>query len=536
MTSIAITVVVTLLLVGGQAAQRQERDASTPPTGTIRGRVSAADTGKPLRRARVDIMSASESALRPVTASTNSSGEFEVRDLAPGFYLVRASRAGYLTTEFGQRRAREGGLPIEIRDGSAERVEIVLPRGAVLAGQILDELGHPYPGVRVDAMDMRYDLGRRQPFPASGATTDDLGQFRISGLSPGSYYVMATSNETWRNEKKESLGYASTYYPGVSADAAQVIVVEPGQQRSGLNMTLAVTRTVRVSGRVLRPSGEPLAGGSVSMMYSYPGSVVMTAGARSTKTGADGTFEFRDVSSAMYMLSSGGASVDVAVGTADVEGLVLAQKTGSTVTGSVITEEGTRPSISASGVRVFLVAPDDDVLPTVRLPAVEGDWSFKLQSLGGNFLFRLRGLPEDWTLAAVRLGEKDITDTPWNVPTGGQNIPGLTIVITQRISRVSGTVVDDSGRPTSSASLIVFPDDRDQWIAGARTIRAIRPDAGGRFTISGLPGGSYRAIAREFVEQGQWEDRTFLESIRDQAQTFLLTDGGTHSLTLTVVR
>ena len=163
-------------------------------------------------------------------------------------------------------------------------------------------------------------------------------------------------------------------------------------------------------------------------------------------------------------------------------------------------------------------------------------YGLALMILGGSFLFRLRGLPEDWTLAAVRLGEKDITDTPWNVPTGGQNIPGLTLVITQRVSRVSGTVVDDRGRPTSSASLPVFPDDREQWIPGARTIRAVRPDAGGRFTIAGLPGGSYRAIAREFVEQGQWEDRTFLESIREQAQTFLLTDGGTHSLTLTVVR
>ena len=76
MTSIVAGVVVTLLLAGGQAAQRQEKEASKPQTGTVRGRVSAADTGKPLRRARVEIMSASESALRPVTASTNSGGEF----------------------------------------------------------------------------------------------------------------------------------------------------------------------------------------------------------------------------------------------------------------------------------------------------------------------------------------------------------------------------------------------------------------------------------------------------------------------------
>jgi hypothetical protein len=153
MTSITAVVLATLLLSGQQAAaQRAEGSGSKPQTGTILGRVSAADTGKPLRRARVEIMSASESALRPVTSSTNSSGDFEVRDLAPGFYIVRASRAGYLATEFGQRRSRESGLQIEIRDGSVERVDIVLPRGAVrpdprrawaaLSGRARRRIGH----------------------------------------------------------------------------------------------------------------------------------------------------------------------------------------------------------------------------------------------------------------------------------------------------------------------------------------------------------------------------------------------------------
>ena len=109
---------------------------------------------------------------------------------------------------------------------------------------------------------MRYDSDRRIPFPAGVSTTDDQGRFRISGLQPGNYYVKASSNETWKTEKKETFGYASTYFPGVGADQAQLIVLGPSQERGDLNFTLAVSHAARVSGRVLRSNGEPLAGGA----------------------------------------------------------------------------------------------------------------------------------------------------------------------------------------------------------------------------------------------------------------------------------
>ena len=91
----------------------------------------------------------------------------------------------------------------------------LLPRGGVLAGTITDELGEPYPGVRVDALALRYQQGRRQPFPVGVATTNDfLGSSGCADLEPGSYYVSASLTETWRTEKGEVYGYALTYFPG----------------------------------------------------------------------------------------------------------------------------------------------------------------------------------------------------------------------------------------------------------------------------------------------------------------------------------
>jgi hypothetical protein len=412
-----------------------------------------------------------------------------------------------------------------------QRIDIALPRPGVLAGVVTDELGEPYPGVRVEALDMRYRQGKRMPFPVASSTTDDIGQFRISGLQPGTYQVVASSNEIWRNEKKETFGYAPTSFPGVAGSPPQMITLASAQSRSDLHIPLRVNRTVRVTGRVLAASARPQPG-QVTLAYSYPGAIVV-AGMRTVKTDQEGVFAFADVPPGVYNVTAGGGSDQfITVAGADIDDLVLTPKVGSTVTGTVVTEEGTPPPFSASGLRMLLIAPTEDVLPTVRVPAIEANWSFKLTNLGGHFLFRVRGLPDDWMLAAVRLEQREITDQPWDVPTGGKEIDDLTVVITQKVGKLSGEVVDSADRPTPGATVVIFPDDAELWMPGSRFIRTTRPGLDGGFALSGLPAGTYRAIARDFVEDGQWEDPAFLKAARDTATQFVLGSGDAQRITL----
>jgi hypothetical protein len=202
------------------------------------------------------------------------------------------------------------------------------------------------------------------------------------------------------------------------------------------------------------------------------------------------------------------------------------------VSGTLVTDDDARPPFPPSGVRLLLDAPVGKVLPTVRVGYLEPDWSFKLANLGGPFLFRTIGLPEGWMLGAVKLNDKDITDVPWDVPTGGQQIAGLKIVVTQKVGRVSGSVLDDTGKPTSGATIVVFADEENLWMPSSRFVRTTRPDRDGRFSIAGLPAGTYRAMAREFVEDGQWDDRAFLEAARDAAAKFILGEGTSETITL----
>jgi hypothetical protein len=517
------------------ASPSSQARAVTP--GIVRGRVTSGETARPLRRVEIMLTTTVRtSGVPPVYAYTDNLGRWEAKDVPPGTYLARAVRAGYVSLQFGQRRPRDQGTSVEVRPGeTVERIDIALPRGGVLAGSVVDELGEPYPGVRVDALALRYQYGRRVPFPVGVATTDDLGWFRIPNLEPGTYYLSATSTETWQTPKKETLGYATTYYPSGPAERAQRITLETSEVKTGLNITLLAGRAARVSGRVVRETGEPMPATGVMMAYHYPGGT-MTAGMRTVRSEADGSFQFKDVAGGDYELAAAGAYQPVTVTGADVENVLLVSRSGTTVHGTLTTDEGTPPPFPTSGVRVLLETSSEDVLPTGRVVSVDADWSFKLTNLGGPFLFRLMGLPDGWMLNSVTLNDKDITDVPWDVPTGGRDLTGLAMTVTQKVGSVSGSVQDADGKPSPSGVVIVFAEDGDLWGTGSRFVQATRPGSDGRFTVKGLPGGSYRAFVRAFIEDGQWEDREFLEQARAETVAFTLADGGSHAVTLKLPR
>jgi protocatechuate 3,4-dioxygenase beta subunit len=177
------------------------RDAQSQPqagTAVIKGRITAADTGRPLRRARVTARAA-ELGQRGRDVSTDADGRYEIRDLPAGRYSLTVSRSSYLRLSYGQRRPLEQGKQLDVSNGQLlDNIHFALPKMSVIAGRVTDELGDPIEGANVFAMRMDYWQGRRRVVPASQvAQTDDVGQYRITGLMPGTYWVMATIRETW---------------------------------------------------------------------------------------------------------------------------------------------------------------------------------------------------------------------------------------------------------------------------------------------------------------------------------------------------
>src|SRR5262245_53554204 len=100
------------LVCGSAAAQDNAAGGAI-----IRGRITAADSGQPLRRALV--AAAAESGSAPRTANTNADGRYEIGDLPEGRYTVTVVRSGYLPLQYGQRRPLEPPRLLDIGAGTA---------------------------------------------------------------------------------------------------------------------------------------------------------------------------------------------------------------------------------------------------------------------------------------------------------------------------------------------------------------------------------------------------------------------------------
>jgi hypothetical protein len=134
-------------------------------TARIRGRVFAADTGKPLPGAivtLVDTRASNPTQRQGRWIRTGVDGEWEAQDLSAGAYLLSVSKAGYLKIEYGQKRPFERGKTLDVLAGQLlDRIDITLPRAAAITGRVFDEFGDPAATVFVRALRQRYGDGRR---------------------------------------------------------------------------------------------------------------------------------------------------------------------------------------------------------------------------------------------------------------------------------------------------------------------------------------------------------------------------------------
>src|SRR5204863_10094591 len=108
-----------------------QKEAAPAPTGRITGRVVTADSGKPVKRARVFVTAAELPGGRGVL--TDDSGAFDLTELPAGRYTLTVSKSGFVSLSYGQRRPLQPGTPLQLNEGQQLKgVDFRLPRGAVI--------------------------------------------------------------------------------------------------------------------------------------------------------------------------------------------------------------------------------------------------------------------------------------------------------------------------------------------------------------------------------------------------------------------
>ena len=123
----------------------------------------------------------------------------------------------------------------------------------------------------------------------------------------------------------------------------------------------------------------------------------------------------------------------------------------------------------------------------------------------------------------------------WLELRSGEELSGVDVLITSRVTTVSGQLLDARNQPLRDAPVLVFPADADKWFETSRTIRASRPDQQGQWQVKGLPVGDYLAIALDYVEDGAWNDPEYLESRRSGSERLTIAEGSSQTVALKVV-
>jgi hypothetical protein len=351
----------------------------------------------------------------------------------------------------------------------------------------------------------------------------------------------------------EANGYAPTYYPGAASTAeAGKLTVAPGQELTGIDFQIQLVPFATVSGVV---SG---ADGPAPVMLVQQDSGAAGRLATQMLTGRmmeDGTFQVTNVPPGHYTAiarSGGGRQSDpkvavqnLIVNGQNIDGVTLMLQPGVTMSGNITVESSGTPSpTDYSGFRID--APEVSPLPGGFGPFGGGrgggatggraqtNGAFQVPNLmPGQHYVTVTGQAQGgtWYLKSVIANGQDVSDSSVELKPA-QNLDGVTIVLTDRITNLSGTVRDSGGNPAAAVTVIAFSADPQYWRAQSRRIQSARSDSTGVYHVRGLPPGDYLLVAVDDAENGEWFDPSYLDQMKASATHVTLADGDTKTLDL----
>jgi hypothetical protein len=513
------------------------------PHAQINGRVVSADTGAPLAGATVSLRSTrlATPSIPPlsVDATSDEDGVFVFLELPAGDYSVTVSRPGY---HFGGDRRFEAGGRVErvsLRPRQQLEVALAMSRGGAITGRLLDEFGEPVVAARVNALGYAYEEGAgRQASPAGiGDVTDDRGEFRIFGLPPGDFAIVARNRDMIDPSLLISPAMPATssptFFPGTLSEAeARAVSLGPGEEAS-VQFALLPGRVARVSGRAILSNGLPAAR-MQALLWSSSGSLTSRY---SMTTGYDGTFTFAGVTPGDYWINVSNragatgetASILVTAGPDDVGDLSIVMRHGATLRGTVVFE-GRRPSTPFTLSLPFADGVRGPFAPFGNggLTRVEADGSFEISNVMGRVTFS--SMQDDWIVKSATVGGVDVVDS--GIDTAGKDvIKGIRVTVTDKLASVSGVVADGKGAPLGDQLVILLR--LDGVPPGDIGLRALRADAAGRFDARKLRAGAWVAGVVDDLEPGYHFSPEFQERLRERGQRFRLGDGEAIILELT---
>ncbi len=225
--------------------------------------------GHPLAQARATLADTANPQ-KSQSVITSQDGKFMFPTVPAGKFSLTGFKRGYIPAAYDQHDQFSTAI-VTGAGLDTENLVLKLASDGMIFGRILDEAGDP---VRHATVTLYYDdhsEGIDRIRNAQNATTDDLGEYELTSLRPGTYYLSATAKPWYAvsppsdaeasksdtqsratADRSLDVAYPLTYYPDTTdSDSASPIPVRGGERLEvdiHLNPVPALRLRFRVSG------------------------------------------------------------------------------------------------------------------------------------------------------------------------------------------------------------------------------------------------------------------------------------------------
>jgi len=501
--------VVLLLVVGVYYGQTPQ------PTGMLHGYVFDSVTATKML-ATVTLLNSDRV---PIRQMNTVQGEFQFRDVPPGYYILHAEWFGYIPWEYGQVGFDSPPVEIAMGPGSDLELSVALMRGSTIRGQLADSQSLPINNANVQLLVLRYDFqGRRYltSSPRIPAARTNGGTFEFLLVPPGDYYIRALLPNT----------SIRSYFPGTPDvdGAAEVHVPRLPTNLQGMDFFFRTASQLKVTGRFAFPDSTPQSGRnpeiyliprglSIAKLVDPPMPLVDFDAAHET-------FELHNVVSGDYDLfvrspslagmSGLSARVPVIVRDEDVVDLVAELVPEVDVQIEFQLDTAAQLSEQRSSQTKSILFPEEwrPSIDSLRVPAG---------------LYRLGVVPTDGLfIARAWLGQQNALGSVFEV--GPKTSERLVIELSGEGAKFEGVVRDVNQRSVPLATVVLIPPLEFRLDISAN--KSVVADSSGHFLVQGIRPGVYTAFAFSAIEPNAWLNEEFMSPYRALGRSLNFNRGG----------
>lgn len=527
-------------------AQVQDHAAPTAKS-VVRGTLTYADTGRPIRNASVNMISDDGRTVRR-HAATNGRGQFVIEHVDAGRYLLYVDAPGILRPTHYQRdtgsiiaqlrlnERRE--LFTEVVVNGTENVEVKVHgvRGGVITGRVVTEDDQPVANADVNLLRRVNDkwipdasIWKNSPSDRL-KKTDPSGVYRIAGLESGEYIVrvsepvLSYDRSAHTDDAYSNGSLMVAFYPSATnVKEAQTVSVIEGSESSGIDIRMPERIPRTLSGTVTYgPADQPA--GFIGILIERRDEEgfhsVLDTTVRSDEKGEwsvtgipageyvlrfDGTVVVGEMGGHVYIAPK---SVAVTVANDDLV-LKTRVEAGAVITGT-IKVDGPKPNTFYDFRPAVVLAAEGSTRPPSIQEArsnrgygigyARDPGTFEIRELStGKYWFLMSGFrPDEYYVKSIMRRGVDLIKSPIRI-VNGSHFDGVVVTLGTDLATIEGQVSDIKPSPrntkaSASDVVVMLAPANDATRRFSPGLVSLHPDAQGKFVFRCAPGEYFVAV------------------------------------------